>query len=271
MLSSSNVSALGARQGEVVTVWPVHRVSALAGLALLLVAGCGSSDSDTRGAPSAAPPTTSAVPAVRAVTSTVAHATGPRVAVYAAPGDQRPTQTLANPQDSGAPLVFLVRDQRPGWFEVLLPVRPNGSTGWIRMADVTTTRHDFRILVELKAHRITVYKGSEVILHEPIAVGTRDTPTPGGIYYTKELILPADESGRYIPDGPYGPYAYGLSGFSNVLKSFAGGDGVVGIHGTNDPSSLGKDVSHGCIRMSNEAITRLHDILPIAVPVEVRP
>lgn len=254
-------------------MWPVHRGTALAALAGLLLVGCGSSSSEDQ----LAPPATalqgadSSTPEARSVTSMVAHASGPRIGVYDAPGGRAPVQVLANPQESGAPLVFLVQEQQPGWLKVLLPVRPNGSTGWLRTLDVTTSHHNFRILVELAAHRITVYRGSEVILQEPIGVGTRDTPTPGGLYYTKELIRPADENGRYIPDGPYGPYAYGLSGYSNVLKSFAGGDGVVGIHGTNDPSTLGKDVSHGCIRMSNAGITRLHDILPMAVPVEIRP
>lgn len=62
---------------------------------------------------------------------------------------------------------------------------------------------------------------------------------------------------------------YGLSGFSNVLTEFNGGDGVIGIHGTNDPSSIGRDVSHGCIRMSNTGITTLAATLPLGTPVEV--
>ncbi|HET6836076.1 MAG TPA: L,D-transpeptidase [Acidimicrobiales bacterium] len=47
------------------------------------------------------------------------------------------------------------------------------------------------------------------------------------------------------PNGPYGPYADGLSGFSNVLDEFKGGDGVIGIHGTNQPEAIGTDVSPG--------------------------
>ena len=55
-----------------------------------------------------------------------------------------------------------------------------------------------------------------------------------------------------------------------MLANFAGGDGVIGIHGTNDASALGHDVSHGCIRMSNEGITKLARTLPLGVPVEIR-
>lgn len=198
--------------------------------------------------------------------STVAEATGASVEVLDAPDGDRAIHRLSNPQPSGAPLVFLVVDEGEApWLRVLLPVRPNGSTGWVHESEVSTFEHNFRVLVELGLHRITVYKGNEVFLQEPIGVGTKDTPTPGGLYYIKELLQPPD------PNTVYGPYAYGLSGFSNVLANFAGGEGVIGIHGNNDPSTLGKDVSHGCIRMSNAGITKLATTLPLGVPVEIRP
>ena len=194
----------------------------------------------------------------------------PLLAVFDEPDVPQPARQLAHPQPSGAPLVLLVQEKRPSWLKVLLPVRPNGSTGWVRRADVKLYEHDYRIVIEVTAHRITVFKGTETFLQEPIGVGTRDTPTPGGLYYTKELIEPIDDAGRPFPQGPYGPYAYGLSGFSNVLYDFAGGEGVIGIHGTNDPSSLGRNVSAGCIRLSNAAITHLAKTLPLGVPVEIK-
>ena len=67
-------------------------------------------------------------------------------------------------------------------------------------------------------------------------------------------------------------YAYGLSGFSNVLESFNGGTGVIGIHGTNEPDKVGTDVSSGCIRLHNDAITRMVEEigLPLGTPVEIQ-
>jgi lipoprotein-anchoring transpeptidase ErfK/SrfK len=66
----------------------------------------------------------------------------------------------------------------------------------------------------------------------------------------------------------YGEYAYGLSAFSDVLKNWAGG-GIIGIHGTNDPSSIGDRRSHGCIRMYNKDIRQLVPILPLGTPVDI--
>lgn len=225
-----------------------------------------------------APPVPAAAPAAfeprgplaTATLATVATAVVPAVAVHDAPGGGV-VRSLTSPVRSGAPLVLLVTEQRGDWLQVLLPVRPNGSTGWVRRDQVGLATHSFRILVELGAHRITVYNGTKVLLSAPIGVGRGNAPTPGGLFYITELIRPADAAGNYDPGGPYGPYAYPLSGFSEVLFDFAGGDGQFGIHGTDDPSALGRDVSSGCIRMGNDGITRLAGILPLGVPVEILP
>ena len=174
----------------------------------------------------------------------------------------RRTETTGN-------LVFVVEQEASspdGRHLVQLPVRPNGSTGWVNASDVSLTVHDYRIEIELAAYELRVFKGDDELLTTPIGVGTQDTPTPGGVYYIKELLQPPS------PNGPYGTYAYGLSGFSNVLESFAGGNGVIGIHGTNQPDLIGTSVSHGCIRMENDVIDRLVEEigLPLGVPVEIQ-
>jgi lipoprotein-anchoring transpeptidase ErfK/SrfK len=208
--------------------------------------------------------TTTTAAKLSGVVTTVATARNPVVGVYDRPRyDRKWELTLANPQPSGAPLIFVVKRETSHWLLVYLPVRPNGSIGWIRKDTVRLSRHNFRILVELNAHRIWVYQGTSLIMRAPVAIGRARTPTPSGFYYTKELLRPKD------PNGLYGPYAYGLSGFSSTLSSFAGGDGVIGIHGTNEPWLLGRDVSHGCIRLSNADITRLAHLLPLGVPVTI--
>lgn len=200
--------------------------------------------------------------------STVATATGASLAVFANPADANVSQRLANPRPSGAPLVLLVvGDQagRAGWLKVQLPERPNGSTGWVRSADVTTEQHQFRIEVSLREHRLSAFDGDRTILETEAATGQPGTPTPTGDFYTTELLQPSN------PRGAYGPYAFGLSAHSDVLTDFAGGDGTVGIHGTNNPASLGADASHGCIRISNDAITTLAESLPVGAPVRIAP
>lgn len=185
------------------------------------------------------------------------------VAVFDLPGGHA-LRSLANPQPSGAPLTFLLKDAKgAGWLQVFLPVRPNGSTGWVRAAEVSVTALTFRVDVHVKSHLLMVYENNALRAKYPIGVGTTSTPTPGGIFYLKELLIPTNKS------GVYGPYAYGLSGFSNVLTKFGKGVGVIGIHGTNDERTIGKDVSAGCIRMRNADITALANLLPLGTPVRI--
>ncbi len=176
--------------------------------------------------------------------SIVATARTPRVAVYRSAGSSTPFLRLANPTDSGAPLVFLVRRRVAGRDQVYLPVRPNESKGWVNERDVVLASNPYSLQVRLHAHQLLL-------------------PTPTGLYYIVELLRQPN------PEGPYGPYAFGLSAHSNVLYSFGGGPGQIGIHGTDVASSIGRSASHGCIRISNAAITRLATELPLGTPVRI--
>jgi lipoprotein-anchoring transpeptidase ErfK/SrfK len=193
--------------------------------------------------------------------------------IYARPGAPQPVRTMANPflvnNDPGAPvpLTFLVKAypvvRHCSWLQVYLPVRPNGSTGWVRSADVMALPNPYKLEADLNEFTMKVFKGGQQIDAIKIGVAKNNTPTPGGIYYTTELIKTPN------PDGDYGPYAYGLSGYSDTLTSFNGGPGQLGIHGTNEPQYLGTRVSHGCIRMSNDDITKLAHLLPLGTPVQI--
>jgi lipoprotein-anchoring transpeptidase ErfK/SrfK len=230
------------------------------GLVLVLSASC-SSPSAPAAKVSATTPATVAPATPLAV---VATAKTSALSVFDVPGAIYPAHILPNPQPDGSTLVLLVDEQRPPWLKVLLPVRPNGSTGWIRSADVTLATHDYRIEVQVGAHKLTVWKGDQVFLEDKVGVGAPATPTTVGRFYTTGLFETASTQPMF------GPYAYPLSGYSEVLYDYAGGEGQMGIHGTNEPSSLGRNVSHGCVRMSNAAITRLAKVLPVGVPVEIR-
>ena len=203
--------------------------------------------------------------------SQVAQASVLAVSIYDSPNAPKPSNVFPNPwyvndqheQRFAVPLVFLVTGHQGSWYRVLLPTRPNGSQGWIRAREVRITAFSYRIKVELSAHRITVFNGESILLQETVAVGKPSTPTPPGRYFLRILWKAPD------PNTVYGPYAYGLSGYSNVLTSFDGGDGELGIHGNNDASVLGQSITHGCVRMSNASITRLSGILPLGTPVDI--
>ncbi|MFV0523031.1 MAG: L,D-transpeptidase [Acidimicrobiales bacterium] len=195
---------------------------------------------------------------VHPVTATVTARQEPRL-------DAPEVVKLDHPTSRGGPLVFRALDPptADGWIQVLLPVRPNGTTGWIPLDGAELTRNPYRIAIDTAAFTLTVTRDDEVVLQTQVALGTGDTPTPIGDFYLTELLRPTD------PTGIYGPYAYGLSGFSDTLDSFNGGPGGIGIHGTNQPELLGTTVSHGCIRLRNDVIEQLTTFLPLGTPVSI--
>ncbi len=206
--------------------------------------------------------------------SLVATAKNPgALAIYTNPGDAAPSQTMNNPYlinnnpKAPVPLTFLVKDFPPAqacqWLNVYLPIRPDGSTGWVKASDVTTAPNPWKLEADLAEFTLKVFKDGQQVDTIKIGVAKSNTPTPGGIYYLTELIKTPN------PNGDYGPYAYGLSGYSNTLTSFNGGPGQLGLHGTNEPQLIGTQVSHGCIRMNNADITRLAGELPLGTPIQI--
>lgn len=193
--------------------------------------------------------------------STVAAVIGSEIPVSPAAGAAA-TRTLPNPQASGAPQIFLVVAQDGGWLQVQLTERPNGSTGWIPASAVELSTTSFALVVSTQANTLDLYDGGSLVQSYSVSTGTGGTPTPKGRFALTELLAPTNEG--------YGPYAYGTTAFSDVLNSFGGGPGQIGLHGTDDEGSLGTDASHGCIRMSNEDISDLAALLPLGTPIQVR-
>jgi hypothetical protein len=169
--------------------------------------------------------------------------------------------------DWGQPLwlpVIAERDVRGDpWVRVLLPERPNGSTGWLRAARVDTSIVRDRIVVRLRKHTLTRYHEGQPIDHYRVAIGGPSTPTTPGRFFVWARVGYADDQ------GPYGNFAVGLSGFSEVITDWPGG-GRMAIHGTPDPSVAGEDVSNGCIRVFNPLMAKLID-LPMGATVVIRP
>jgi lipoprotein-anchoring transpeptidase ErfK/SrfK len=149
------------------------------------------------------------------------------------------------------------------WLRVRLPGRPNGSTGWIRRyltADTTTSWH---IVVATSRRRVTVYRQGRVVRVFAAIVGKTSTPTPQGEFFVEESVrLGAADVGA--------PFALALSARSNVLQEFAGGPGQIALHGLgNIGGRLGTAVSHGCVRLDNDAMRWLAVRIGPGTPVTI--
>jgi L,D-transpeptidase catalytic domain len=167
----------------------------------------------------------------------------------------------------GSRQVFLLLREVRGrdgatWFRALLPIRPNGTAGFIPREDLEVRATPYRLELERRRFELKLFDGCRLVKTFRVGTGTGRTPTPVGRFYLTSLIKLPD------PETIYGPYAYGLSGYSDVLDTWKLG-GIIGLHGTDDPSSIGRRSSHGCIRMRNRDIKELVKILPLGTPIEI--
>ncbi|MHB9941916.1 hypothetical protein CF065_09855 [Clostridium sporogenes] len=109
----------------------------------------------------------------------------------------------------------------------------------------------YRIVINTKAHTLTLFRDNNVYKTYKVAVGKPSTPTLKGTF---KIINRAIN-----PGGPFGARWLGL----NIPY------GDYGIHGTNNPSSIGKSVSNGCIRMFNNQVIELSNLVPIGTTVTI--
>jgi lipoprotein-anchoring transpeptidase ErfK/SrfK len=239
--------------------------------AVLLASGCGAGDGTAADRPA---PATGASPETTTAGATAAEtAIAPELSVVAAAKGELSVYSTANAAVASLVLpahtalgsqtvVLVLGTPVADRVEVSLPIRPNGSTGWVALGDVTLHTVDEKVVVDLAGRSLTVYRGDEVLLTTPVAIGSEENPTPTGSFFVTDRVRSLDPV--------YGDRAYGLSGRSTSLSEFAGGDGQIGIHGTNNPGSIGQAVSHGCIRVPNEVALQLESLLLPGTPVVVR-
>jgi hypothetical protein len=242
----------------------------------VLVAGCGTSSrsAQTTGARHvlAAEAKRCSVGTIRPLGSartTYAAIAVRRLNAFRRPGRGR-LASFGTLNQNGVPTVFGVRaavvdrNCRRQWYLVKLPLRPNGAMGWVRASDVTFHPVHTRIVVDVSGRRLTFFRNGRARLTTTVAVGSSATPTPTGSFYVNQRLVPADAS------GPFGPAAIGVSAFSDVLTGWTQG-GPIAIHGTNQPSSIGRAVSNGCIRVRNDVLRRLFHATLAGTPVIIRP
>lgn len=107
----------------------------------------------------------------------------------------------------------------------------------------------YSITINRAARTLTVYRNGQWYKSYPVAIGKPSTPTPAGTFTIVNRAV--------NPGGPFGARWLGLS------------KPHYGIHGTNNPSSIGKAVSNGCVRMYNNDVIELANTVPIGTVVRI--
>ncbi len=218
--------------------------------------------------PYTGPTTTVPLDAGYAAAVEVATATVATVSAYAAPltGPWPAAATWTFPQATlfGTPTAFLVTGHAGNdWLRVMLPMKPNGTEGWVHRSEVALTVNPTRLVIDLANRQVMLFRGDELLSSSSAVIGKPSTPTPTGTYYVTDLLR-TDE-----PGGVYGPYILATSARSDAFEFFNGGEPIVALHGTNQPGLIGSAASNGCVRLPNDIATRLASLTPIGTPVYV--
>jgi lipoprotein-anchoring transpeptidase ErfK/SrfK len=119
-----------------------------------------------------------------------------------------------------------------------------------------------KIVVSLQDHKLALIEDGQVKKIYPVAVGKPSTPSPMGTFTIARRVMNPTyaHDGRVVAPGPHNPVGSRWMGLS-----IAG----YGIHGTNEPNSIGKAASHGCIRMAKADLEELYPQVAVGDTVEL--
>jgi lipoprotein-anchoring transpeptidase ErfK/SrfK len=147
------------------------------------------------------------------------------------------------------------------WYRVSIPMRPNGTYGWIPAKTISLSPTRGQIVIDLGSRTIDLYWRGKHVYHAIVAIGAPGRETPLGHYFV---------AARFVPyhDPFLGVFAVETSAYSK-LTEWPGG-GVVGIHGTSEPQLLGQAVSHGCVRVANTTALKLKRYAPLGTPIWIK-
>jgi lipoprotein-anchoring transpeptidase ErfK/SrfK len=258
------------------------RAAAVIGLVAIatLTAACGGSDGDNQAAPA---PSELSAEQMAVLPAADTFGTIPNPDVVNDPSPTTPTQgEVLHPHGdlpvynapNGKPIAKLPELQmgsktwvpvvaRQGdWAQVLLPTRPNASSGWVHAtsAAVDIAHNDAVVNVDVKNFKLEILKGGQSQGSWTIGTGTSEHPTPTGRAYIMASIAETVNK--------YSKIVLPLSFHSNSLETFGGAPGVIGMHTWPDDSFVGKASSDGCIRVTPDVLDKLAQ-LPLGTVVNI--
>jgi hypothetical protein len=181
----------------------------------------------------------------------VVHPTTTRV-IYASPGGAAVAELPAT--ELGSPTWVPVVQSQPNWDRILLPTRPDRSTGWIYLGGggLETAYTPYQVDIDLAGYRLTILDAGRSLGTWTVAEGAPGTPTPVGRTFVLASLVPLQPT--------YSPLILPLGTHSDTLTTFGGGPGTVGLHGWPETDVFGHAVSHGCVRVPAAALRALSQV-----------
>jgi lipoprotein-anchoring transpeptidase ErfK/SrfK len=179
------------------------------------------------------------------------------------PGGGRLITKVSTKTVFGSAQTFWVERLSGSWLGVVSNLVGNNRVGWIPVSSATLSRVDWELKASLSKRELTVFHNGKPMEHYSIAVGAPAAPTPTGRFAVTDRLTTGD------PAGPYGCCILALSAEApHAIQDWSGGNRIA-IHSTPETDSIGKPVSHGCMRLSLAHGRWLLAHIPLGTPTLV--
>ena len=150
------------------------------------------------------------------------------------------------------------------WGRVSIPYTWPHRDGWIRLRGLHRSRTFVQVHVDLSTHWVSVTKFGKPLYGFRAGTGASYSSTPSGRYFVTDRI-------PFYLGSVLGSFAFGISGIQPHLPAGWSGGNQLAIHGTNEPWTIGKNASAGCVHVSEQALHELEPILRLGTPIIIRP
>jgi lipoprotein-anchoring transpeptidase ErfK/SrfK len=171
---------------------------------------------------------------------------------------------VASTTQFGSPTTLAVAATKGNWVGLTSTDLPNGTLGWAkrrRRDDLTTTKTQLSIRVDLSRRRLELLRGRRVSRTVTVGIGLPGSPTPTGRYSITDKLPGATYS------SVYGCCILVLSGHQMHPPAGWQGGNRLAIHGTNNPGSIGVPSSAGCLHADATDLRVLMSRVPLGTPV----
>jgi lipoprotein-anchoring transpeptidase ErfK/SrfK len=249
-------------------------VAALLGAAALAGAGCGadvepaSTQTTATGTPTETlrtePPAEGAVAAKPKpkLRGALAFHVRRRTQLRAAPRG-RVVGTIKTKTEFKSPTILSVTSRKPGWVRVRTSLDKHAA-GWLPLSAGALFEQPRSIVIDLSAKTLTLFHRGKMTDRYRVAIGTAATPTPRGKFAVTDRLRTGDAA------SDYGCCILALNAHQPKIAQGWGGGDRVAIHATPHTWTIGKRVSHGCVRASNKALRQLMRKVRLGTPVRVK-
>ncbi|HWH95088.1 MAG TPA: L,D-transpeptidase [Baekduia sp.] len=170
--------------------------------------------------------------------------------------------TIKTKTEFKSPTILAVAGRRPGWVRVRTSVRKH-DVGWLPLSSGALFTQPRTIVIDLSRRTLSLFHRGKLTDTYKVAIGTQATPTPRGRFAVTDRLTTGH------PSGDYGCCILALTGHQDKIAQGWGGGDRVAIHATPHTWTLGKRISHGCVRATNKALRQLMRRVRLGTPVTV--